>query len=73
MSAYLAERQSGMHIVDVTNPDNAIELSLFTTNGRVLDLELVDTLVYLADWQGGLIIVNVSNPVDPGSNRFFTA
>ncbi len=62
--AYVAAG-SGLDILDITSPTNAIPVSFFPTEGKVLNVAVSGNYAYVADATGGLKIVDVSNPAVP--------
>jgi len=62
--AYIAEGKSGLEIFDLSNPSEAVKMSLFTQAGRVDGIRVYGKTVYvLSEWN--LKAVNVFNPAAP--------
>ncbi|RJP82767.1 MAG: hypothetical protein C4522_02675 [Desulfobacteraceae bacterium] len=81
---YIADGNSGLEILDVSNRSNPQKLSTYSTNLNNAYSVHVDTdnTLYLADFQSGLTKVNISSPESPSlissiqhhaasANRFF--
>nr|WP_287696969.1 glycosyl hydrolase family 18 protein [Microcystis sp. M058S1] len=62
--AYLADYDSGLQIIDISNPTNPIFKGNYDTDGA-WDVEVVGNYAYLADGSSGLQIINISNPTNP--------
>jgi hypothetical protein len=56
--AYVADRGSGLRIIDVTDPAAPVELGALDTPGSALGVEVVDGLAYVADYDSGLRIID---------------
>ena len=63
--AYVASGDSGLRIIDVSNPESPVELGAWDTSGEASGIGVVGTLVYVADGAYGLLIIDVSNPSTP--------
>jgi len=59
--AYVAD-DSGLQVIDVSNPKNPKIISSVEMPSSASGLTLSGSLVYVADMEGGLQIVDVSNP-----------
>ena len=64
-TAYFVERNTGLEIVDVTNPSSPQFISTFKTPGSGYDLKVAENLAYVADGTSGVSVVNVGNPAQP--------
>lgn len=62
---YLAAQESGLAIVDVSNPATPTEIGRFTAATPVLSVEVSGNLAYLAIGAGGVAALDVSNPGAP--------
>ncbi|MFN6208726.1 MAG: cadherin domain-containing protein [Microcystis sp.] len=62
--AYLADYDSGLQIIDISNPSNPIFKGNYDTDGA-WDVEVVGNYAYIADGSSGLQIINISNPTNP--------
>ncbi len=69
--AYVAAGFSGLHIIDVTNPANPVEVGSYDSPGDAVGVYVVGATAYLADSQSGLRVVNVSNPASPAELSFY--
>ncbi len=68
--AYLAAGSGGIHIVDISDPENPKIISSLITPGSASDIFVADTKIYLAAEAGGLQIIDIqdiSNPKIIGS------
>jgi hypothetical protein len=64
--AYMADRDSGLRVIDVSNPASPVELGFVDTPGSAYDVEVVGDFAYVADYRdGGLRVIDVSNPASP--------
>jgi len=62
--AYVAASDSGLRVVDVSDPQAPFEIGHFSVGEEALDIQVKETLAYLTD-VGGLHILNVSDPREP--------
>ena len=63
--AYVIDQDKGLRIIDVSDPQNLIEIGQWDTEGFAKDIYVQDTLAYVADGSDGLRIIDVSNPQNP--------
>ncbi len=63
--AYVASGNSGLEIIDITNPAAPILTGSYNTPNLANDLQVVGNLAYVADLGSGLQIINVTNPAAP--------
>jgi len=65
--AYIANREAGLSIIDITNPQKPIQLGTYDTGNYAENVVLSadGNTAYIANYAGGLHIVNVSNPEHP--------
>ena len=64
-TVYLADRQTGLHIINVRNPKQPRRISTQPTFGNATDIVLRDTLAYIADGKGGIQTIDVSESESP--------
>ncbi len=57
--------QGGLQVLDVSNPANPIEISVYDTPGSAVGLYISGGLAYIADGSAGLRVVDVSDPANP--------
>jgi len=69
--AFLANGNSGLLIVDVSNPASPSTVSSLGTPGSVYDVAVENGFAYLAAFNEGLRIIDVSNPFDPIELGYF--
>jgi len=63
--AYVADGESGLYIVDVSDPAHPCEAAFYDTPGNTQGVAVSAHYAYIADMAAGLRIVDVSNPTDP--------
>jgi len=63
--AYLAKSINGMHIVNVSDPENPELLGHFETSGSIRDVSVSGDFAYLAAYDEGLQVVDISDPANP--------
>ena len=64
-TVYLADRQTGLHVINVRNPQQPRRISTQPTSGNATDIVLKDTLAYIADGKGGLQTIDISESASP--------
>jgi len=63
--AYIADEFNGLHVVDISNPEDPVFAGIYNTGGDVQSVFVVGRYAYLAVEYSGLHIVDVSDPADP--------
>ena len=63
--AYVADGDSGLLLVNVSNPADLIPLYAFDTAGQSHKVAIDGNVAYVADSSNGLVVVDVSNPLSP--------
>jgi hypothetical protein len=63
--AYIADGDSGVRIIDVSDPASPAETGSHDTPGSAYGVAVVGSLVYVADDGSGLRIIDVSDPTSP--------
>ena len=64
--AYLTYGEDGLFIVNISNPQEPIEIGRFTDGNLIHRVFAADTLVYITELDiGGIRILNVSDPTAP--------
>ena len=63
--AYVADHDSGLQIIDVTNLRQPQIRGHITTPGKALDLDVNGNYAYIAAEEGGLQIIDITNPGNP--------
>jgi hypothetical protein len=71
--AYIADGDSGLRILNISNPAVPFEVGHFITSDAVYSVFVKDTLSYLAALGAGLRIVNVADPANPQEISFYMA
>jgi len=64
-TAYLVENISGIEFVNINDPANPVQYSVFHSPGNCYNIKVADHLVYVADGNVGISIINAANPVQP--------
>lgn len=64
-TAYLVENTTGIEFVNINNPANPVQYSVFHSPGNCYNIKVADHLVYVADGNVGISIINAANPVQP--------
>ena len=62
---YVADEESGLRVIDISNPARPREVGFIDTPGQARKIALSGIFAYVADGEGGLRIVDVSNPAAP--------
>jgi len=62
---YVASREWGLHVIDVSDRGAPVQLSQLTLDGLVWDMVRSGDHLYLATGSGGLQVVDVSDPLEP--------
>jgi hypothetical protein len=60
--AYIADSDSGLTVVDLSDPADPQVVATVDTPGTALGVDVVDAIAYVADYTGGLRLFDVSNP-----------
>jgi len=66
--AYLAGSVTGLHIIDISDLTNPVEIGFFDDipyGTGVYDVEVVGNYAYLASYPGGLRVLDISDPTHP--------
>jgi len=69
--AYVADYDSGLRIIDVSNPAAPVHVGYYNTPGYAQGVRVVGTLAYVADGYSGLRIIDVSNPAAPVQRGYY--
>ncbi len=70
--AYLATGETGLEILDISDPENPEWIGTYDTPGDSRYVKVVDDIAYVCDLQGGLRIVDVSDPRHPDEISFYS-
>lgn len=62
--AYLADGNSGLQVIDITNPTSPVLLGSLDTGGSARGVDVTGNYVYVAD-DSDLRVIDVSNPAAP--------
>ncbi len=68
--AYIADADSGIRIVDISNPISPVEIAFFSYTPIVYAVDVSDGFVYLAS-EEGLVIIDVTDEWDPQLENIF--
>jgi hypothetical protein len=63
--AYVADGPTGLRVIDVSNPQNPVEVGSYDTPTAARGVAVSGSLVYVADDTTGLRVVDASNPQSP--------
>ncbi len=63
--AYVADYGGGLHIVDISDPENPIAVGVWDSLAYLWDVLVQGNYAYLAEEESGLLILDVSNPASP--------
>nr|WP_256376189.1 Calx-beta domain-containing protein [Dolichospermum sp. UHCC 0259] len=63
--AYIADYDSGLQIIDISNPKTPILKGNYNTSGNAFGVQVVGSYAYVADDFKGLQIIDISNPTNP--------
>jgi hypothetical protein len=63
--AYVADRWSGLQIIDISDPANPTRTGIYDTSGDAWDVQVVGNYAYVADYNGGLQIIDIGDPANP--------
>ena len=63
--AYVACRQAGLQVVDISDPAAPRHVSSFDTKGYATSIEVKDNLALVSSGSGGVYLFDVSNPAKP--------
>ena len=62
---YVADSNSGVQIIDASDPTNPAFLGSYDTPDFALDVEIDGSTLYVADGTSGVQIINASDPANP--------
>jgi len=60
--AYVAAPGGSLHIIDITDPADPVEIGVYHTPGLTADVVVSENIAYVADFDFGLRILDVSDP-----------
>jgi len=63
--AYVADGSEGLGVIDVSDPENPVEVGAHDTPGHSGNVFVLDDYAYVADGYSGLRVIDVSNPENP--------
>jgi hypothetical protein len=63
--AYVADRDSGLQIIDISNPLNPLLIGTYDTSGSAYAVQVVGNYAYVADSDSELAIIDITNPTNP--------
>ncbi|MFN9172750.1 MAG: DUF4347 domain-containing protein, partial [Dolichospermum sp.] len=63
--AYVADSDSGLQIIDISNPSTPTLKGNYNTSGAAFGVQVVSNYAYVADVYSGLQIIDISNPTTP--------
>lgn len=69
--AYVAAGSEGLRIVDISKPDQLVDLGAYEAPDAVVGVSIVGDYAYVAAGEAGLRVVDISNPVVPLEVGFY--
>ena len=63
--AYVADYNSGLQIIDISNPASPSRVGSYDTPGYACGVAISGSYAYVADGGSGLQIIDISNPASP--------
>ena len=69
--AYIADNETGLRIINISNPTNLQETGFYDTPGDALGVTVSGNYAYVADKYAGLRIIDISNPASPQEVGFY--
>lgn len=69
--AYLADGDSGLYIIDISNPATPTSAGNYDTPGIAQDVTVAGNYAYVADMNSGMRIIDISNPAIPTETGFY--
>lgn len=70
-SAYIADEEGGLRILDISDSTHPVEVGFFNTPGSAKDVEVAGSYAYIAGGTSGLHILDISNPANPAEVGFY--
>ncbi|MDB4742708.1 Ig-like domain-containing protein, partial [Cyclobacteriaceae bacterium] len=64
--AYLADKDAGLAIIDISDPTNPGTPMYKETNGNAYGVTISSNYAYVANGDAGLAIIDISDPTNPG-------
>jgi hypothetical protein len=65
--AYVADRASGLQVIDISDPTNPSSAGNYDTPGSAYDVAVAGDYAYVADDVSGLQVIDISDPTNPSS------
>jgi len=65
--AYVADRESGLAVIDISDPTNPGTPVYEDTDGEANDVFVSGDYAYIADGSEGFAVIDISNPTNPGT------
>jgi hypothetical protein len=63
--AYVADSESGLQVIDITNPSSPQIVGSVDTPGYAYGVAISETHAYIADHSSGLHVIDITNPASP--------
>jgi hypothetical protein len=63
--AYVADDDSGLQVIDITDPTFPMIIGSVDTPGSACDVAVVGTFAYVADGESGLQVIDITDPASP--------
>ena len=69
--AYVADSDSGLRVIDVSNPANPREVGSFDTPGTAEGVAILNGCAFVADGGFGLRVIDISEPAHPYETGYY--
>jgi hypothetical protein len=69
--AYMADGNSGLAVIDISDPTNPGTPVYEDTTGNARDIYISGDYAYVADDTSGLAVIDISDPTNPGTPVYY--
>ena len=69
--AYVADMESGLRVIDVSDPENPDEVGFYDTPGIAIGVFVAGDFAYVADYEAGLRVIDITDPESPDEVGFY--
>jgi hypothetical protein len=70
--AYVACEDSGLHVIDISDPSNPQEIGVYDVFGSYRDIHVSGSYAYIANEHSMLVVVDVSDPANPQEAGYYS-
>jgi hypothetical protein len=63
--AFVADRTSGLQLIDITDPTNPTLAGTYDTPGEAQGVVVAGDLAFVADYTAGLQVIDITDPINP--------